>query len=127
MRSEFPDAKHFGAALPFFADIAQEHAERQEHQRRLQQEAVQRRADQEQTKQQHATEQAFIAQWQPVWMGLTDEQRDSIRTIVLAANPGFNASPKLRQSHLVTRLCLQELATRSEASQINVADGPQTA
>jgi hypothetical protein len=127
MQADFPDAHHFGAALPFFADIAQEHAERQEHQRRLQQEAAQRRAAQEQAKQQHATEQAFVAQWQLVWEGLTDEQRDSIRTAVLAANPGFDASPKLRQSHLVTRLCLQELANRSEASQNHVADGPQTA
>jgi len=126
MQADFPDAHHFGASLPFFANIAQEHADRQEHQRQLQQEAAQRRAELERTKQQHTAEQAFIAQWQPVWEGLTDEQRGSILTAVLAANPVFNTSPKLRQSHFVTRLCLQELATHSEASKSNVADSPQT-
>lgn len=124
----WPKGKHFGALLSFFAELADEHKDRQQHQQRLEEQKRQQQQEREAAAETAAADKAFTARWQPIWDALSEPDREAIRAVVLKANPGYASSPKLRNSFIVTQLYLRELARHySEHPQNDLADEPPTA
>jgi Replication initiator protein A len=113
MKVKFPDAKRFGASLAYFHEAAKKHRADREHQKSLEETARRRRADREQAERQRAEDEAFTAEWLPVWESLSEERREEIRSTVLRSHPYLSGS-LLRNSNLATKLYLEELREQTK-------------
>jgi hypothetical protein len=108
MKAKFPDAKRFGASLAYFHEVAKKHRARCEHQKSLDEAARKRLANREQAERQRAEDEAFVAEWLPVWESVSEQRREEIRSTVLQNHP-YLSKPLLLNSNLATKLYLEEL------------------
>jgi hypothetical protein len=137
LKKQWPTAKTFGALSRYIPEAAAAYDREQQAAERRRAEERRKQDEEAAAKQRQAAERALSERWLPVWEGLSAEARAEIQAAVVAQNP-YLQRPTFRDSWFATQLYLeelsrrfpsgpQELANRSEASQINVADGPQTA
>lgn len=112
MKVKFPDAKRFGASLPYFHEIAVKHRAHLDRQRSLDEATSKRRAERQRAERERAEDEAFAAKWLPVWESLSEERREEIRSAVLRNHPYLSRSP-LRNSNLATKLYLEELVKQT--------------
>ena len=111
MRAKFPDARKFGATLPYFDEAARQLQGRLQRQALDAEAARRRQSEREQADRQRAEDEAFFAAWAPAWEALPAPTRDEIVAAVLQDHP-YLARPLLRESRLATRLYLEALARR---------------
>jgi hypothetical protein len=107
LRSKFPDARRFGAAVPYF-EMATAGARRREA---ADHEAAERRAQREEAARRRVEDDAFLDAWTPAWDALEESEREAIRASVLAEHP-YLARPLMLRSRLATRFFLEEPARR---------------
>lgn len=115
MKAKFPDAKRFGASLVYFHEVAARHRVHRERQKSLDEAASKRRAEREQAERLRAEDEAFAAEWLPVWESLSEERREEIRSAVLRNHPYLSRSP-LRGSNLATMLYIEELMKQTRTA-----------
>ncbi len=116
VRSNFPQAKTFGAAVGYFDEAAREVEERR---RRALSEAAdtRRRLDERADEaRRRAADEAFFDTWQPRWDALAPPAREAIVAVVLTAHP-YLSRPALRTSRVAVQLYLEEFARQSSASE----------
>ena len=106
MRAEFPDAKTFGAARSYFAEVHAEHLKRKSV---LEQAKAAHLASQLDTEEERLRS-ARHDQLEAVWHALSATEREAIETSLIAANPQLRLSELPRMLH---RLCLDELDRRA--------------
>jgi hypothetical protein len=107
LRLKFPDARRFGAAVPYF-EMAAAGARRREA---ADLEAAERRAQREEAARRRVEDDAFLDVWTPAWEALGESEREAIRASVLAEHP-YLARPLMLRSRLAARFFLEELARR---------------
>ena len=112
MKVKFPDAKRFGGSLTYFHEVAAKYQAHLDRQRSLAEAASKRRAERQQAERQQAEDEAFAAEWLPVWESLSEERREEIRSAVLRTHPYLSRSP-LRDSNLATKFYLEELVKQT--------------
>ena len=107
LRVKFPDARRFGAAVPYFESAAAGARRRQA----TDIEASRRQSEREEAARRRLEDDAFLDVWTPIWESLPDSEREAIRAAVLAEHP-YLARPLMLRSRLATRFFLEELARR---------------
>jgi hypothetical protein len=112
MKVKFPDAKRFGASLPYFCEVAERHRSRLASQRLLDEAARKRRVQREQGQRRNAEDEEFAARWLPVWESLPEDQQEKIRSSVKKENQ-FISRRSLQDSRVATMLFLEELSRQS--------------
>ena len=111
LRSKFPAARRFGAALPYFeeADRARRSSSsRKESELRAE---AERQAERGRDARRAAEDEAFFNAWSPAWEALPEPDREEIRAAVLRDHP-YLGRPLLRRSKMAGRFFLEELARR---------------
>lgn len=116
MRSKFPDAKRFGAALPYFAEAARAAEGRRARAEVDEEGARRRRSERAEAARRRADDEAFFETWLPRWNALGDAERTEVVADVLREHP-YLARPLLRDSRVATRLYLEALARRADGSE----------
>jgi len=112
MRSKFPDARRFGASLPYF-EAAARAVETRRVRREGEDEATRRRqADRDDDDRRRREDEALFAAWWPRWSTLAETARRAIVAAVLSEHPYLDR-PVLRQSRVANRLYLEEMNRRS--------------
>jgi hypothetical protein len=109
LRKEWPEAKRFGAAEKYFAEVATEYDRQQATTRRKKDQADCDREDRERVRKERECEKEFRATWQPVWDAAPQAEQDEIREKVKAKN-AFYREGKL--ASFFEHECLKELAQR---------------
>jgi hypothetical protein len=104
LKEKWPDAKSFGAIARYLPVVAGEYDRQQWNLEKRKQEQLQEQQEWEEAARK-AKERAAL---QAVWETLPQEEREGIRTLVLAGQPQSLA----KHPGLVDKLCLTELAKR---------------
>ena len=116
MRSNFPNAKRFGASLVYFREASEQARVRAMQSARQADHELARHRDRLGKAQRQAEDEAFLATWTPVWEGLAESDREAIRGSVLPEHP-YLRQPLMRQSRLALRVYLEALAARRECGE----------
>ena len=114
LRAKFPDARRFGASLPYFGEAARSNRGRARRQSADDEAALRRRSDRERADRERAEDDAFFDEWLPAWEALPGPARDEVVAGVLREHP-YLARPLLRGSRVATRMYLDAFARRSGA------------
>ena len=102
MRQEFPDAKTFGAARPYFGDIHADHLKKE----RIAESAKAANLESQLGEEEQRRRTARHQQLEAVWNALPAAEREVIENAVIAANPRLKLP---RFPVLLHRFCLDEL------------------
>src|SRR5581483_7445470 len=103
LEQEWPEARTFSAARGFVSRVLAAEEQRRARRRREQSDAEARRSE-------DATRAARHAALQAAWDELPEEERESIRCAVVAAQP-----PSVTKfPRTLERLCIEELARRRD-------------
>jgi Replication initiator protein A len=123
VRSKFPQAKTFGAAVGYFDEAAREAEDRRRRASTVEDAARRRHGARAEVARRRQADDAFRDAWQPRWEALETSVRDGIVAAVLREHP-YLSRPMLRTSSVAARLYLEEFARRSESPSEN--DGRNT-
>jgi hypothetical protein len=108
VQKEWPECRSFsGAVQKYLADALKAQAHEQHRQACRNEDLARRQQEQQEQARQRAEQQQFRAAWEPLWQGLSEEEREAIRQGVLARHPHLSGT-----RHLLEEQCLRELARR---------------
>jgi hypothetical protein len=105
LKTEWPEAKTFGAAVRYLPDACADYERSERAAKRLQEERLREHREEEQDLQRRAVHQQLLQQWRPAWEALPREEREAIRQRVVARFPHIARLPVILE-----RYCIQELA-----------------
>ncbi|MBI1902937.1 MAG: hypothetical protein HYS13_17710 [Planctomycetia bacterium] len=110
LRQRWPEAKTFGAIVPYLPDAIREVEGTEQRTRDRRRNARRMREEEEARSREKERQTVFRLRWQPRWQALSEADRHEIESAVLKGNPHLRKAPGILES-----LCLRELAQRSEA------------
>jgi hypothetical protein len=110
LKEQWPEAKTFGAIAHYLSEVNEDYDRKQEIAEQRKQEQIREQAERQTQEQKRTEQRQFLAQWRPVWEGLSDEDRDRIRQGIRRQWPHI-----VRVPEMYNRYCIEQLA-RERAS-----------
>lgn len=114
IRTRWPSAKTLTAALRYLPEVAQEQEREQRQIEQRDQARERRQEEQREEEERQQAERQFRAKWKPVWDGLPESERQSIREAV--ETNAFLKNMAARRPRTLEPLYLKELSRRQASN-----------